>query len=164
MNKFVFVGKIVKFHGLDGKVKVISEINLKEKVFKVGNFLYMGDEKIKLEINSYQKNQKYEFISFTNYLDINLITNFINQRLYVDISNLNLSESEYLESELLRAQVWENNQNLGEVTEILQGKKYNYVKVKGKKEFLIPLIGEFIISYKRDEEKLLVKNAVDLII
>ena len=162
MNKVV-VGKIVASHGLDGKVKVISATNLKNKVFHVGNFLYL-DTGEKLEIISFQKSSKYEILLFKDYDNIALVSGIINQNISVDVDALNLEKCEYLENELINAKVIENGKILGIGLEVLEGKKYNYIKVKGEKEFLIPLVAAYIKEFKRDKGELVVANASQLII
>lgn len=162
MNK-VSVGKIVASHGLDGKVKVISATNLKNKVFHVGNFLYL-DTGEKLEIISFQSSSKYEILWFKDYDNIDLISGIINQNISVDVNALNLEKNEYLEAELINAKVIENGKILGIGLEILEGKKYNYLKVKGEKEFLIPLVDAYAKEFRRDKGELVVSNASQLII
>lgn len=162
MNK-VIVGKIVTSHGLDGKVKVISATNLKNKVFHVGNFLYLETGE-KLEIISFQSSSKYEILWFKDYDNIDLISGIINQNISVDVDELNLEKNEYLEAELINAKVLEDGKILGIGIEILEGKRYNYLKVKGEKEFLIPLVDAYIIEFKRDKAELMVNDASQLII
>ena len=162
MNK-VIVGKIVAAHGLDGKVKVISATNLKNKVFQEGNFVYLDKQK-KLEIISFQSSSKYEILLFKDYDNIALIENLINQNIRVDVATLNLEKNEYLEAELINAKVIEDGKVLGMGMEILEGKKYNYLKVKGEKEFLIPLVDAYIKEFRRDKGELIVSNVSQLII
>ncbi len=163
MNDLTYVGQIVAPHGLDGKVKVLSELNLKNKIFKVGNLLYLADGQ-SLEIISYQNSPKFVIITFKDYPNINAITLLKGQKLYVKVSELNLESNEYLETELIKAEVIENNEKLGIVKEILKGKKYDFLKVQGEKEFLIPLIPEFVLKFAREEKRIYVQKAKDLII
>ena len=151
MNDLTYVGQIVAPHGLDGKVKVLSELNLKNKIFKVGNLLYLADGQSLV-------------ITFKDYPNINAITLLKGQKLYVKVSELNLESNEYLETELIKAEVIENNEKLGIVKEILKGKKYDFLKVQGEKEFLIPLIPEFVLKFAREEKRIYVQKAKDLII
>ena len=163
MNDLTFVGQIVASHGLDGKVKVLSELNLKNKIFKVGNLLYLASGQ-SLEIISYQNSPKFELIAFKDYPNIDAVSKLKGQKLYVKVLELNLESQEYLETELLKATVIENKQKLGTVKEILKGKKYDFLKVQGVKEFFIPLIPEYVLKFAREEGIVYVENATDLII
>ena len=150
MNDFVLVGQIVALHGLDGKVKVISDTNLKEKIFVVGQNLYVGENYQALKINGYLKHYfknnsikingyqisgKYDLLSFTDFLTGDLVAAFIGQNLYVKLSELHLAKDEYLIGELIGAKIYENSKDLGCVKEILKGKAYNYLKCKNRKEY-----------------------------
>ena len=52
-DDYIKIGEIVAPHGLDGKVKIISDTNLKNKIFKVGSYLYLGSSKKQVKINSF---------------------------------------------------------------------------------------------------------------
>lgn len=162
MNNLVMIGKIIKAHGLDGKVKVLSDSNLKNKIFQVGQTLIVRCQK--LTINSYQISGRYDIISFKDYLSIDLIEEFLGENIYVDINNLALEKNEFLLNELIEAKVIENEEKLGIVKDILIGKKDNFLVVQGDKQFLIPIIDEYILSFNRQEHEIYTQNAVNLII
>ena len=42
MNK-LYVGRVVGTHGIKGEIKVFSDIEVQDKVFKEGNILYFDD-------------------------------------------------------------------------------------------------------------------------
>ena len=42
---YICVGKIVNTHALKGEVRIISNFEFKDRVFKVGNTLYLGQFK-----------------------------------------------------------------------------------------------------------------------
>ena len=163
MNKFVAIGTFAKAHGLNGKIKVLSHTNLKEKVFQIGQKLYVGASHTPYVIRSYQKSGVYDLIMLQDLTNLDLINPLLNQTLYVNIAEINLGEEEYLESELIGATVMENDEKLGIGLDIEEGKYYNYLKVKGEKEFLIPLVKTYILAYDRDKNTVKVSNAKALI-
>ncbi len=164
MNDYLYVGYINTFHGINGKVKVISETNLKEKVFKVGNTLYLGKSRKAYTISSYQETNKFIILGFKDYDDINLINDILKQNIYVKLSDLNLASNEFLYAELVGAKVREDGVILGEVTDIVLGKVYDYLKVKDEKEFLIPIIPEYIVAFNRESREIVTRNARNLIV
>ena len=49
MTKWFNVGKIVNTHGVKGEIRVISRTDFPEERYKVGNTLYIWDEKGKTD-------------------------------------------------------------------------------------------------------------------
>ena len=143
MNDYLYVGYINTFHGIKGKVKVISETNLKEKVFKVGNPLYLGENRKAYTISSYQETNKFIILGFKDYDDINLINDILKQNIYVKLSDLNLANNEFLYAELIGAKVREDGVTLGEITDIVLGRVYDYLKVTSEKEFLMDILQNY---------------------
>ena len=64
--EYVYVGKIVNTHALKGEVRLISDFEYKDRVFKIGNNLYIGHFKNKEELeivyNLLRKEGSYEKI------------------------------------------------------------------------------------------------------
>ena len=156
----VNVGFIASSHGLDGKLKVLSDERLINEIFKVDNKIYINNQEY--IINSFQVSSKYVIISLKDYLNIDLITPLIKQNIYIDVDEIKLANN-YLLGELINSKVIDNNTSIGEIIDIRKGIKYDYVVVKGEKEFLIPLVDEYIIKFNREEKVLLTKGAKDLI-
>ena len=156
----VNVGFIASSHGLDGKLKVLSDERLINEIFKVDNKIYINNQEY--IINSFQVSSKYVIISLKDYLNIDLITPLIKQNIYIDVDEIKLANN-YLLGELINSKVIDNNTSIGEIIDIRKGIKYDYVVVKKEKEFLIPLIDEYVIKFNRKEKVLLTKGAKDLI-
>ncbi len=159
MPKYCKIGTVIAPHGLEGKVKIISLENNKDKIFKENNSVYIANKEY--IINSYQKNNKYDILSFKNYLHIDLIKDLIKKDVYVDLLKLDLEADEYLINELKGATLMEEGK-LGVVVDIIKGKIYPYLLVKNTKEYLVPLIKEFVIEYKREEQVIITKNVKEL--
>ena len=156
----VNVGFVATTHGLDGKLKVLSDERLINEIFKVDNKIYINDKEY--IINSFQTSGKYVILSLKGHLNIDLITQLIKQNIYIDVNEIKL-DNNYLLGELIGSKVIDDNTLIGEITDIRKGLKYDYVVVKGEKEFLIPLVDEYIIKFNREEKVLLTKGAKDLI-
>ena len=156
----VNIGFIASSHGLDGKLKVLSDERLINEIFKVDNKVYINNQEY--IINSFQISGKYVIISLKDYLNIDLITPLIKQNIYIDVNEIKLANN-YLLGELINSKVIDDNTLIGEIIDIRKGIKYDYVVVKGEKEFLIPLIAEYVIKFNRKEKVLLTKGAKDLI-
>ena len=58
---YLCVGKIVNTHGIKGEVRILSKFKFKKEVFKVGNKIYIGNDKKELKntIDEIKKNLLY---------------------------------------------------------------------------------------------------------
>ena len=156
MNK-VYLGKFVSTHGLNGELKLISDFDKKEIVYQK-DFPLIIDNKT-YYIASARPHKMYELIALKEYEDINKIDKFINKDVYINYEDLNLSDNEYLITELLNAKIIENGKTIGKVTEIIKGVKNDYIKVDNK--YLIPIVNKYIKSFDK-KEKVLYTNEAEI--
>ena len=162
MNELVCIGKVINFFGIKGELKILSDFDKKELAFKIGMPIMIKEEN--LEITSIRYHKKYILIRVNNIDDINLITKYIGYNVYVKRSLLNLDADDYLLADLISAQVMEDRECLGVIKEVLEGHT-NYARVINKeKEFLVPLIPEYIIRFDQNSKILYTNNAKSLII
>lgn len=152
--KLLYVGNITGPFGLKGEVKVLSETNHKNKIFKVGNYLYI-DEK-KYLITSVKQNPKCEIIKFEGIDDISLTDEILKKEVYVNRDDLNV---DYLTIELINMDVYDKDRCIGKVKEILLSKKYNYIKVC---DIIVPIIDNFIEKIDFENNVIYLKNIGDL--
>lgn len=153
--KLVFIGYITGPFGLNGEVKIVSETNYKNEIFKVGNNLYIDGSPYK--IISTKKNNKYEIIGFENINSIEKTNFILKKEVYVNKNEINISS--YLIGELPLASVYDNKVLLGKVSEVLYNKNCTYIKVNN---LIIPLIDNFIEKIDVDNGAIYVKNIGDL--
>lgn len=153
--KLVFIGYITGPFGLNGEVKIVSETNYKNEIFKVGNNLYIDGSPYK--IISTKKNNKYEIIGFENINSIEKTNFILKKEVYVNKNEINISS--YLIGELPLASVYDNKVLLGKVSEVLYNKNCTYIKVNN---LIIPLIDNFIEKIDINKSAIYVKNIGDL--
>ena len=152
--KLLYVGNVTGPFGLKGEVKVLSETNHKNEIFKVGNYLYI-DEK-KYLITSVKQNPKCEIIKFEGIDDISLTDEILKKEVYVNRDDLNV---DYLTIELINMDVYDKDRCIGKVKEILLSKKYNYLKVC---DIIVPIIDNFIEKIDFENNVIYLKNIGDL--
>ena len=75
MNEYVLIGKLVNTHGIKGEVKILSNFEYKERVFKKDFKLYLGNNYEEKVISSYRYHQIFD-----------------NEYLYSDLINKNIVE------------------------------------------------------------------------
>lgn len=153
--KLVFIGYITGPFGLNGEVKIVSETNYKNEIFKIGNNLYIEGSPYK--IISTKKNNKYEIIGFENINSIEKTDFILKKEVYVNKNEINISS--YLIGELPLASVYDNKVLLGKVSEVLYNKSCTYIRVNN---LIIPLIDNFIEKIDVDNNVIYVKNMGDL--
>ena len=78
--KYLYIGKIVNTHGIKGEVRILSDFEYKDLVFKVNNKLYLGDQKEEIIINSYRHHKNYEMITFNNITNINDVLKYLKSK------------------------------------------------------------------------------------
>lgn len=164
MGDYLLVGRIVSTHGIKGELKVISEFTFIDKVFIKNFSFYVSEEFLKETIKSVRPHKQYQLVLFNGFEDINLVDKFIGKNVYIKKSDLVLSESEYLIDDLMDATVMDKDEVIGKVTEILKSKKNDFVRVSGKKVFLIPLIDEYIEKFDKVNKVLYTIDGKSLIL
>lgn len=152
--KLLYVGNITGPFGVKGEVKVLSETNHKNEIFKVGNYLYIDENKYL--ITSVKQNPKCEIIKFEGIDDISLTDEILKKEVYVNKDDLNV---DFLTIELINMDVYDKDRYIGKVKEILLSKKYNYLKIC---DIIVPIIDNFIEKIDFENNVIYVKNMGDL--
>ncbi len=161
MEELIIVGKVINFFGIKGELKVKSNFDKKEKVFKEGNYILINNEVLKITSVRIHKNNY--LIRVNDIFDINLVTKYIGYNVYFRKSDLGLTDKEYILEELIGATVMDNLDNIGEVIEIYTSSNMNYIKVEyNNKTYLIPLIDEYIDYFNRDTKTIYTNNGKSL--
>ena len=79
---FIYIGKLINTHALKGEVRIISDFEYKTLVFKKNNNLYIGEDKIKVTIETYRKHKNYDMVKFKEYNDILEVSVFKGKKVY----------------------------------------------------------------------------------
>lgn len=157
----VFVGKITGTHGIKGELRIKSDFERKDLVFKVGNKIIIdGVEHV---IRSYRYHKIFDMITIDDFNNINDVLCFVGKNVYVSRISLNLKKSEYLLSDLVGLNVVSNDTVYGIV------KDYSndinpLLKVEFDKNYYIPINSDYIKSVDLDKKEIIVDNIEGLII
>lgn len=161
MNEMIYIGKTVSTFGIKGELKVISDFEYNDKAYKVGNKILINNTTHTISEVRYHK--KYILLKIDNLNNINDILEYIGYNIYIKRIDLNLNNNEYLYKDLINSKVICENEVIGTIIEVLNG--YNVLlKVKGIKEFYIPLIDNYIEKFDITNKILYTKNTKELII
>ena len=162
MNEMIYIGKTVSTFGIKGELKVISDFEKCNKAYKIGNKILINN--IEHVISGIRYHKNYILLEIDDLKNINDILKYVGFNIYIKRLDLHLEENEFLYKDLINSDVIdEDGSNLGKIIEVEQGVNL-LIKVKGSKEFYIPYVDEYIISFDLNNKKLYTKNAKDLIL
>lgn len=156
----VYVGKIVSTHGIKGEIKIISDFAYKEKVFQPQNTLIIDAKNY--EIKTYRHHKNYEMVTLNDYKDINEVLFLINKKVYFSKRDLNLSETEILDEDLITFKVLTNTGKEGIIKEIFLASPTNKIlRVLFDKEVLIPFNSPMIKKIDKEKKELKVELLIE---
>lgn len=162
MNEMIYIGKTVSTFGIKGELKVISDFEKCNKAYKIGNKILINN--IEHVISGIRYHKNYILLEIDDLKNINDILKYVGFNIYIKRMDLHLEENEFLYKDLINSDVIDDDgSNLGKIIEIEQGVNL-LIKVKGSKEFYIPYVDEYIISFDLNNKKLYTRNAKDLIL
>ncbi len=157
----VYVGKIVNTHGIKGELRIKSDFERKDLIFKVGNKIIIDKEEH--EIRSYRVHKVFDMITIDNLDNINDVIRFVGKNVYVSRDSLKLKNNDYLLSDLVGLSVVFNDKVYGIV------KDYSYdinplLKIEFDKNYYIPINSNYIKSVDLENKILVVDDIEGLII
>lgn len=147
--KYVSIGKIVSTHGLKGEVKFLYYNESPEGLFNYNAFLIkQAEEWVEIKPERIRQQKGVYYIKFQGHDTVEKVTSFTNKELFVKEEDLPpLKDDEYYDYQLIGLNVIDEKGNtLGSVQHVIHTKANDVLMVKGKKEFLIPMVDTFIKS------------------
>ena len=156
----VYVGKIVNTHGIKGELRIKSDFEKKELVFKVGNRIIIDNEEH--IIRSYRYHKIFDMITIDEYNNINEVLHLVGKNVYVSRDSLKLNNNDYLLSDLIGLNVIYNDTVYGIV------KDYSYdsnplLQIEYNKTYYIPINSNFIKNVDLENKNIIVENIEGLI-
>ena len=161
MSEYVYIGKIINTFGIKGEVKILSDFLEKESVFKEGNEVFIGDNKLKEVINTYRVHKGYDLITFKGYNNINEILKYKGLSIYSKREVLN---NKYVLNDLIDFKVIENDITYGKVIDYYDFNGNKVLYIKGSKNFYIPINDYYIKSIDYKLGIIYVLNVRDLVL
>ena len=149
--KYIFIGKIVNTHALKGEVRIVSDFEFKDRIFKENTLLYIGENKDKEIIETYRKHKQFDMVKFKGIDYINDVLKYKGSKVYIDESILNLKDDEILISELINMDVYNDNKYVGKITEYRSDNGNNMLRVNNK---LIPYNKDFITKIDKENKSI----------
>lgn len=149
--KYIFIGRIVNTHALKGEVRIVSDFEFKDRIFKENTLLYIGENKDKEIIETYRKHKQFDMVKFKGIDYINDVLKYKGSKVYIDESILNLKDDEILISELINMDVYNDNKYVGKITEYRSDNGNKMLRVNNK---LIPYNKDFITKIDKENKSI----------
>ena len=146
----VYIGKLVNTHGLNGEVRIISDFEYKESVFKEDNIIYINNTKY--IIKSYRKHKNFDMVTLDGITNIDSANELKGNNVYINRDDYKFDG--YLSVDLIGLNVYDNDTYKGKVVEIEKNNKYSLLIVDGIKRHIVPNIKEFVSKIDLDNKKI----------
>lgn len=155
--KYVYIGKIVNTHGIKGEVKILSDIDYKELVFKKNFKIYIGNKKEEEIINTYRKHKIFDMITLNGINDINDVLKYKGLNIYVNKEDIKdvITDEDYIGLDVYI------DKYIGKVTDIRKGKFQDIIVVNNS--ILIPKVDAFIKKIDFSENKIYINEIEGLL-
>lgn len=154
------IGKVNSFHGVKGEIRILSNFEKKDLVFKKGFNLYIDNKKY--EIKTYRHHKQYEMVTFNEFDNLNDVLFLKNKDVYILKTDLNLNDN-YVIDELVGYEVYFNEDYCGKITDFVYNNINNLLIIKNYKEFYIPYHDNFIEKVDKKDKRIYLKNIEGLI-
>ena len=154
-----YIGRLVNTHGIKGEVRILSDIDYKDLVFKKGFNLYIGSKKIKETINTYRVHKNFDMVTFDGISNINDVLKYKGEDVYVLRSDI---EGVITDEDFIGLDVY-TDKYIGKVTSILKG--YNDILVieNETKKYMVPKLDNFIKNIDFENKQIIIENIKGLI-
>lgn len=163
MVDYIYIGKIVGTHGIKGEIRLISNFDKKDLVFKKGMNIYIGENKEKQTIFSYRKHKNYDMIVMEGFSDINEVLPYKGSKVYVLRGDI-LSSNDYVLDDLIGMRIISDNQDYGVVKDIFDNNGNILLEISFEKKYYIPYNDIYIKHVDINNKCIEVLNAKDLIL
>ena len=135
---FVSVGKVVSTHGIKGEIRIISD-----KAYT---------------INSYRVHKHFDMVTFEGFTNINEVLFLLKKEVFFKKEELNLSDDEILDEDLIQYNVLTKEGKRGIIKEIFMASESNKIlRVLFDKEVLIPMNSPMIVEISKDKKQVIVQ-------
>lgn len=157
----VYVGKIVSTHGIKGELKIKSDFEKKELVFKPNNKIIIDKEEH--TIRTYRFHKIFDMITIDDLENINDVLIYVGKKVYVSRDSLKLKENEFLLSDLIGLNVVFNDTVYGMVADYSNDMN-PLIKIEYNKNYYIPINERYIKKVDIENKKIFVENIEGLIL
>ena len=162
--EYISIGKIVNTHGIKGEVRILSNFKYKDKALKQGKTIYIGKEKNKETINSYRKHKIFDMRTLHGITNINDVLTYKGKNIFTTRQDLNLSEDEYLEEDLIGMNILVNGKKVGILKDYIKDKYQDRIIIEKKGiQYQVPFVPDIIENINIKEKHIKIKEIKGLL-
>lgn len=161
LNK-IHIGFVQGVHGLRGDLKIKNRFEKTEKVFVEGNKIYLNEEEHTITKVKFYKG--HYLTTIDNLKDINLVEKYIGYDVYFAREDLKEQAGDYIVDDLFGLKIVSNGREYGLVKEILDNGKYKILSIEFEKNYMIPLIPEYVLNVDLERKTIEVADVEGLIL
>ena len=167
-NKFVSVGKILNFHGVQGEAKLGYSKEREDFLSQIKEvYVQIDNEYKKLDISRIRFTPKCGIIKFKGIDTLNDILEYKNKLIFVteETARNFLEEDEFLIDELVGLDVYDGEQKVGAVVGVSNNGASDLLSVKtlDKKISLVPFVKAIVLSVDIKNRKIQINNLEGLL-
>lgn len=162
--EYVSLGVIKDSFGLDGTMKIYSTTSNQAQRYKAGSkvFLYnpQTNERKELNVIKYRQNGPFDFVKVEELNSPEEIKELKGQEIHAIKNDISLEKGMYFYSDLKGCEVVDKDNNiLGTVKEVEEYPAQLTLRVgrKGKSDFFVPFVKQFIKSVDIENKRLLIE-------
>ncbi len=174
---YLFIGKMVDTHGIKGEVRIVlkdlyiydieensflKNLDVMDLLFRKNNYIYIGNDKKKFQINTYRHHKIYELLTFEGVTNINEVLLYKGQKCYIDQKVL--GQNKIALASLIGFKVIWNNEDYGKIIDYRNNNGNIIFEVEKGKKYFIPINNNFIVKVDLENKFVIVKNIEGLLI
>lgn len=169
MSKFISVGKILNFHGIQGEAKVGFSKGQEDFLLSLDKvFVKKDNAYLPLNILRSRLNKNFALLKFEGIDSINDLMEFKGSVLFVEEDTIRqkLEEDEFLIDELVGLSVFDTaDKKLGFVVGVSNNGANDLLSVKtnSKKICLVPFVKAIVVSVSIKDKKIIINNLEGLL-
>lgn len=159
--EYLTLGTVIDTFSLDGTLKLISKTDNGKLRYQKGNKLFLVNPKTKeqkeMTVVNYRTSGQFDFVKFEEILTKEEAYEFKGWEIHVLKDRNDLDEGYYFYSDLRTCKVFDQNGNeIGFVKEVEEFPAQITLRVgrKGKEDFFVPFLKDFIISVDIENKKI----------
>lgn len=157
--EYIYIGKIVNTHGIKGEIRILSQFDYKNLVFKKDFIIYIGNDKQQEVINTYRVHKNYDMVTLNGINDINDVLKYKGLNVYINKEDLKdvVFDEDYIGLEVY------TDKYIGKITDVMKGYQDILVIKNDDKKYLVPKLDEFIKNIDFSNNKIYINNIKGLI-
>ena len=168
--EYLSLGTVNDSFGLDGTLKIYSTTNMSSKRYKVGNKVFLYNPQTKEmeehEVLAFRHSGLFDFVKLDGIDNPEFAKTLKGYEIHVEKDRKDLEKDTYFYSDLRGCKVYDQDHNeLGTVKEVEEFPAQLTLRVmrKGKPDFFVPFVKQFIIDVNVEKKAILIEKIEGLL-